>query len=315
MGSPGHGDRRRGQSHRLLLTAALADRSEAVHAWGDWCAAFKLDSLDGEGYWILPLVYQNLSRANFSGPEKQRLAGVYKQMRLANAIRRPRFLELTGFLQDAGTQALPGPLGSIALLHEQLAISMDPAELLVPVAAIEFVDELLQSRGWVPLVPLPAARLRAFVPRVRYRSEEGTELRICWRPFGLDSPVEHDAGCWRRASAQLLDGRVLKLADRNDLLKMARRMESMVQAAVVKQHFAPSANWRGLEESVPQDGSTPLRVLAGRHWRRYRNCPKQDRPAGFITYLVSYHAYCWRTGGVLQWLLTAIRRAARPMFG
>jgi hypothetical protein len=296
------------------MVAALGDRPEAISAWCDWIADYDLDTADSEEFWILPWVYKNLLNANFSGPEKPRLAGIYKQMRLNSTIRLPRLVELTAQLQGAGIPALPGPLSTIALRDRQSAVPVAPAELLVPVKDLEAADQMLRIRGWASQAPLPDRRLRAFVPFQRYLDGNGLELNIRWRPFGLDSSLAADAGCWQRATTKEVLGRPVNLAACDDLLKMSERMDSALQAAVVASQFGDPHAWRHSNRDRKRQGSASLGGLLSLHWHRYRSCPKPDRPVTFASYLYVCHAHSWQTDGALAWSATALRKAAGRFF-
>ena len=66
------------RSQRLLLSAALDSDEQALESWSHWCRDFPLDDIDNDSFWILPLLYRNLEDLDFSGPERNRLKGIYK---------------------------------------------------------------------------------------------------------------------------------------------------------------------------------------------------------------------------------------------
>jgi len=336
------------RSHRLLLTAALSDGVVALEAWRCWTEEFDLDSVSTEGFWLLPLLYRNLTTEDFQGPQKQRLAGVYKQMRLGNAIACSQLLNLIGSLKQAGIDTIPGAITSLSLVDKDIAIPISPFELLVPVGTLETADYLLQSRNWEPLMPVPPARLRPFVAGVRYRHRNGGDLRLNWRPFGLDCPLDQDAGCWQRAARRQSGSTTPRLADPVDLLLMACREKPLLQSSVLMNRLAHGVDWveaesrsrklalkrdwlalagasppelvHGVPAPIMQgyvdpkartqpDDSVSLKRLTRRHWRRYHRCQKTARPSNFSGYLVSYYQYAWQTSGTLTLLLAVMRKA------
>lgn len=343
-----YGDGLPSRSHRLLLTAALSDGAEALDAWRCWSEEFGLDSVNTEGFWLLPLLYRNLTAEGFQDLEKQRLAGVYKQMRLANAVSYSQLLDLLGSLQQAGIDTISGPITALILMDRDSAIPISPIELLVPVDALETADQLLQARNWAPQMPLPPARLRPFVAGVSYRHPEGGDLRLNWRPFGVDCPLDLDVGCWLRAADHQAESNTAGLANPVDLLLMACQEKSLLQSGVLMNRLAPEIDWRlaesrsrelGLERewlalagaSSPElihgvsapimqghvdptarsqpDDSVSLWCLTGRHWWRYRRCQKSARPSSYAGYLVSYYRYTWQTSSTPTLFFAAMKKA------
>jgi hypothetical protein len=333
-----------------LIRAALSDGPDALDAWRRWSTEFDLDSLDTEGFWILPLLYTNLTKGDFQHPERRRLAGVYKQMRLRNALAQPRLRGLIERLQEAGADALPGPITSLVLLGLDDAIPLSPVQLLVPAEVLEVADALLQSLDWRPEMPLPPEPLTPFVACVRYRHHEAGDLRLCWRPFGPDGPPELDATCQQRSASHHIGKIAVRAAHPVDLLLMACRNNSLVQTSVLMKRLAPRTDWGaaesrsrelGLERewralvgtSPPElihgvpapvmqgqvdaksrprgDESVSLRRLADRHWKRFHRCTHRARPSSFVAYLAAYHEYAWQTTGTWQWIATAAGKPFR----
>ncbi|HLF31641.1 MAG TPA: hypothetical protein VI566_11515 [Xanthomonadales bacterium] len=301
------------RSHRLLATAALADTATAIDAWRRWSAEFDLDTLDGEAYWILPLLYCNLARAEFNDPERPRLAGVYKQMRMRNALSLPRLQELLGRLRQLDCDMLPGSLTSLVLTGEEEAISLDPCELLVPAKALETADSVMQAQGWKPLMPLPPLLLLPFVASARYRHDTAGDAILTWRPFGLDCPMEQDAGLWQRAGWRESGGAAIRLADPVDRLLMENAKGRWLKICVLMDRLAlqlpattPGIPTPGL--AAPPDAEASLPRLAVRHWKRYRRCPATQRPPGFVRYLQTYYRYAWQPRGLRDVFLIALQR-------
>jgi hypothetical protein len=346
--NPQEGDALPPRSHRLLLTAALSDGADALDTWRRWSEEFDLDSVSAEGFWILPLLYRNLEKQQFQGPEKQRLAGVYKQIRLGNAVAYAQLLDLIGSLQQAGIDTIPGPITSLSLMDENGAIPITPIKLLVPADALETANHLLQSRDWEPLMPLPPARLRPFVAGVRYKHRKGGQLYLNWRPFDLDCPLDQDGSCWQGAANRQVGSTAPRLARPVDLLLMACTERSLLKLSVLMNRLAADIDWQeaesrsrelGLEHEwlalvgtsppelihgVPRpivqghvnpkarsqpDNSVPLTQLARRHWRRFQHCEKTARPPSFYRYLVSYYQYSWQTSGTRALLPAAMKKA------
>jgi len=330
----------------LLVTAALAAAPQAREAWELWAEEFELNALDEEGYWILPLLYCSLVQAGIEHADRPRIAGVYKQMCLRNAIALPCLQEVLDELDQRQCDVLPGPLTSLVLAGED-AIALEPGELLVAMDYLEAAHSVLQSCGWKPLMPLPPRLLQPFVTSVRYRHDKAGDLFMCWRPFGLDCPVEEDASLWRRAKWSESG---IRLADPTDCLLMAAQRASFLQLCVVLHRLSHRVNipaWAGREEQlglapiwarlpsasgkeliagIPDclvrsplnieiaaapDNAASLSRLITRHWQRYRRCPAAQRPSSFISYLGCYYRYTWQTPGLVQFVSKAIQRAVR----
>ncbi len=336
------------RSYRLLITAALADAAHAREAWQLWTAEFTLDALDGEGYWILPMLYCRLLQAGVEQAERPRLAGVYKQMRLRNAIAHQHLQEVLEALGQKQCAVVPGAITSLVLCGEA-AVSLDPGELLVPVDCLDLAHSVLQSCGWKPALPLPPPLLRPFVPSVRYRHEKAGDLILCWRPYGLDCPVEHDDSLWRRSAWSQTGAQSIRLADPVDRLLMTVQKGYFLHVCVMLHRTFPEVTgpalagrvkelglaplWPGLTESLtegmvagiptglmqaqprhmafssPPDDKVSLPHLAMRHWQRYRRCPAPLRPPGFLSYLLHYYRYVWQSGSFVQIVSTVLKKA------
>jgi len=341
-------------SHRLLLTAALARGVTAQDAWHRWSAKFDLDSLDAVGFWILPLLYKNLTSENFQNPEKPRLAGVYKQIRLGNTLSYPHLLDLLEAMQKAETGVIPGPITSLALVDRDDAIPNRPIELLIPANSLEKADRLLRSRDWIPLVPAPQARLRPFISHVRYIHVKAGELRLTWRPFGLDCSLDQDGCFWQRSAQRQANGATARLASPGELLLMACQDKSLMQIAVLLSRLGQKIDWRetktlsrelGQEQTwralvgtgqpelihgvpVPimqgqvdegfrpgPDESASLGQLAKRHRRRFNCCTPTARPPSYTEYIAAYYQYTWQASSKPKLCQAAIKKTYGRLTG
>lgn len=297
------GDRAR--SHHLLALAAVSPAHEALAAWRNWSAEFSLDTLDGEGYWILPLLFSNLSGAGSGGlpgdfPERQRLAGVYKQMRLRNAIAEPLLRQALDSMAQEGCDVLPGAVTALALAGGETAIALDPCELLAPVQSLAAATAILQSRGWQTLMPLPPDPLRPFVESVRLRHPQAGDVVLRWRPFGLDAPVEQDTGLWHRAVTVRAGGRAIRQPEPSDLLRMVQGRGTWLQQCVLKDRLRMPFDATSASPAALTDAAVSLPRLAARHWLRYRSCTPDLRPRGFLRYLIDYYRYAWQARSPAQ---------------
>lgn len=335
-------------AHRLLAIATLGARADSIAAWQEWSARFSLDTIDAEGYWILPMLHRKLSLEGVEHPDRPRLAGVYKQMRWHNAIAAERISGLLGRLRDANCDGVPGPLASLSLCGGEEAVPLDPFELAVPAARLDTADAVLQALGWKPSLPLPEPVLRPFFAGLRYLHPETVAVRLAWRPFGLDCAPDADARLWERCAAAPAVA-ALVLADAVDRVVMAFQHDSWLQALVAMNRLAREApavrvvaraRELGIEEKwvevctsqgatpipgVPPalldaatgqgvlpvpDSSMQLARLARRHWRRYRRCPPESRPGSFGAYLSGYYRHVWQAPGLAQMLAQGCRRGA-----
>lgn len=342
------------RAKRLLITAALAAAPQARDAWQLWTAEFTLDALDGEVFWILPMLYSNLLHCGVEYAERPRLAGVYKQLRLRNAIAHRCLQEVLESLLQRQCEVLPGAITSLVLCGEE-AIPLDPVELLVPVDALELAHSVLQSCGWKPALPLPPPLLLPFVSAVRYRHAKAGDLVLCWRPYGLDCPVEYDASLWRRSGWDKTGTCTIRLADPVDRLLMTVQKGYFLHVCVMLHRTFPEVTgpaladrvkelglaplWAGLTESLtkgtmagipasliqaqsrhiafssPPDSRVSLFQLAKRHWQRYRRCPASLRPSGFIAYLLHYYRYAWQCRSFGGIVSKALKQAGSRFIG
>jgi hypothetical protein len=318
-----------------------------VEAWQLWAEEFTLDALDAEAYWILPMLYRNLLQAGFDHAERPRLAGIYKQMRLRNAIAQQSLQEVLESLDQKHCEVIPGTFTALVLCGEE-AISLDPVELLVPVHSVEPALAVLRSGGWKPLLPLPPPPLLPFVPSVRCRHDSAGDLTLCWRPFGLDCAVENDGSLWRRSVLGGTGTRAIRLADPVDQLLMTVQGGHFLQVCVMLHRTFPAVSgrdlagrvqelglaplWPGLTESpasamsegIPArlmqapsravvfcslpDSRVSLPRLAMRHWRRYRRCHARLRPSSFLAYGLQYYRYAWQSGNLFQIVFTTLKK-------
>jgi len=303
------------RSHRLLAKVALSPHEDAIAAWRQWTTEFSLDELDGEGYWILPLLFSKLSGAGLGElpgdfPERQRLAGVYKQMRMRNAIAEPRLWQALDSLAQAGCDVLPGAISALPLAGGEAAIALDPCELLVPAQSLVVAHSIFQSLGWQTLMPLPPNELQPFVASVRMRHDKAGDAILCWRPFGLDSPVAQDAGLWQRAAAVPAGERAIRLPQPADQLRMIRERGTYLQQCVLMNRLGNPIDLIGPSTRTLQDAVVSLPRLAARHWRRFKSCSAALRPPGFLTYLLAYYRHAWQVEGFFEACVTASKRMA-----
>jgi hypothetical protein len=157
-------------------------------------------------------------------------------------------------------------------------------------------------------MPLPPNELQPFVTSVRMRHDKAGDVILCWRPFGLDSPVEQDAGLWQRAATVPVGERAVRLPQPADQLWMIRERGTYLQQCVLMNRLGNPIDIIGPSTRTLQDAVVSLPRLAARHWRRYRSCATDLRPPGFLTYLSAYYRYAWQAGSAVQMVSAAIKR-------
>lgn len=307
-----------------ILWASAPGLSEATGHWQRWLAEADLNDVDAASFGLLPLVYQNLARENYSGRELGKLKGIYRQ-----AWYRTRLIEqLTEQLMgELGDEAHPILFGDPAVARwavtKTVGRPVDSAKVLVPAGRVIPVLDRACQLGWtLSNGDYPDLELHGSKALVR---DGGLKVGIHWylggrhAYAGPDDPYWISAvGGWRgdphlktlSAADQLLSTLMLgfepppelalrwivdalaligQAGERVDWDRLSVRAEDMGQALAVADTLRVLSAFA--PEQIPSIvigrlGDSPLTTKAA-HWVRRRSLPSypwRRIPASWLGY-------------------------------
>lgn len=239
-------------SQYLLLHAALLQGDAAVHAWQEWHARYRLESIGSDEYQILPQVFCNLDQLNRlddAGPVLARLKGIAKRSWLTAHMAQQSLREALRLFQTASIPSIVhGGLDLFLLGYcSQRARQLNGVNMLIRMEDLTHAHWVLQKADWRPNKSLPPAELLPFFQTMAYTHPTHQELRLSWRPFGVDSQHELETALWQHAvpcpvgevSAYVLDPTYLLLLTNlqlshtaaHSLVRLLTDMKCIVDAA------------------------------------------------------------------------------------
>lgn len=190
---------------KLLLQASLLQGEDVLTAWQQWRATVDIECLDSESYYLLGLLYRNLSVHNVNDSHMAKLKGVYKSVWYANQLLFQKILAILHSFHNAGIDILV--LKDVALVsHYYQDYGIRPLSaldfLVRPIDATTI--NLLKKLGWIPETKKQNQSI-SLSPAIIFRSESKRPLILHQRIFSK-SFKENFHNIWSRAiSTQISD--------------------------------------------------------------------------------------------------------------
>lgn len=201
----------------LLLRASLLQGEDALIAWHQWRATVDIECLDPESYYLLGLLYRNLSIHDVNDSHMARLKGVCRSRWYKNQLLFQKILAILHSFHNSGIETLV--LKDAALvLHYYQNYGLRPIStldfLIRPVDA-SVTMSLLRNLGWSPEIK-KTERLVSLSPAIVFRSESRQPIIIHGYIFWSDFQEHANNALWSSAiSTQIGDfsARVLSPTD------------------------------------------------------------------------------------------------------
>ncbi|MDX2163399.1 MAG: hypothetical protein SF162_18925 [bacterium] len=180
-----------------LLLRACGAQSEAVRAaWSAWQASIDLDTLDGDSFHVLPLLYRRLEAAQVDDPLMPKLAGIARYHWVQAQIHGRAFADTLDLLQPFEPLIVYG-----AGLTDDLVNMGQQRRLWVRTGDSRRVLDALYAAGWKPRWHLTLSAEAQIIAK-RLRHDRGYVLDVCW---AANRAPAWNAAQWK--AARTSDGR------------------------------------------------------------------------------------------------------------
>ncbi|REK24778.1 MAG: hypothetical protein DWQ42_12965 [Planctomycetota bacterium] len=210
------------RDQRRLLRAALGPDAQAGDAWRAWRARYPRPLVECEpaARSLFPLIYTNLSRAGYDGPDLAELRELYERTWIANQVRARGLVELLRAFRQAGIVAMPMKGMALALFYyDDLAVRpMGDVDLLIRPGDLEAASQILTASGWQADQELPPEHLRPYLVATGWDHARFGPLDLHWNPYTVDVTDETCRGLWQRAVVRSALGVEILVPDTTDLL-------------------------------------------------------------------------------------------------
>ena len=186
-------------NRRLLLRAALLQRAQACRAWEQWRAAGgNIDSVDGQTFELLPLVYRSLEAGGVADPDLARLKGVYRHAWAANQQRANQIGLALDCLGREGipTMVLGGAAVSVSHYRDLGVRRLDDTAVLVAPRDAERALSALRACGWSMRARIEPRRVLRSAHATSLVPSGGDQVWLHWRV--LPESI-HDEDFWSAA--------------------------------------------------------------------------------------------------------------------
>ncbi|MBC7810219.1 MAG: nucleotidyltransferase family protein [Burkholderiales bacterium] len=192
----------------LLLRAALLQGQEAVAAWEQWQSITDLvaDILDLGSYRLMPLVYHNLTRQGVTGPQMQRLKGIYRHAWSQNQVHLFKLNGILRLLTDAGIEAM-ALKGAALMLDYYENVGLRPVQdvdVFVPLAQRDKAFAILEAAGWVRRDIVPDSGL-PLVHAIVLEDRDRGEVDLHWFVYPETCYPGADDDLWEAAVTHSLN--------------------------------------------------------------------------------------------------------------
>lgn len=168
----------------LVVKTALAQDDQAVRHWREWLTRNDIDRLSFGSFRLLPLVYRNLVRCGYEGPEIPKLKGVYRQSWYRNHLLFEATAKMLDRFHTLGieTMVIKGiPL--VSRVYGDMGDRwMGDADIVVPYASAGRARAELLDLGWAPISD-DVLFAPEFRPSMGFAEPGGLELDLHWFLF------------------------------------------------------------------------------------------------------------------------------------
>jgi hypothetical protein len=191
---------------RLLLRAALLDRSAALDAWHQFSATHAgIDHLDGDAYRLLPQLFRNLQAPEFEDPALGRLKGIYRQAWYANQLLLQSGSDAVALLQMASVEAMLLGGGALVACHvrDVGARPLDSVDIIVHPDDTERALGVLSTHGWARRGHCSSTELMRSGKAVKLVKGGHAKLTLHWSVL---SPSDQGSDIWGAAVMVQLGG-------------------------------------------------------------------------------------------------------------
>ncbi len=204
-------------NQRLLIRACVAPPEEALEAWGAWNKVASLDVVDEALYRLLPVLYRNLQRAGYDGPEMPTLKGVHRRSWYCN---QKTFHAMEGVIGLFDERSIPSLLVKGAALGQLYypdpsARSMSDGDLMVPFSRAAEAHDLLTANGWKIICGM-RSDLHQRHHAMTYKRGEGEALDLHWNLIPECVGEGASDGFWARAVPMLFRTRSVQTLSATD---------------------------------------------------------------------------------------------------
>jgi hypothetical protein len=188
----------------LLLQAALGQGQNAAAAWERWERENGLDRPDEGSYRLLPLVYRNLSRQGYSGPQWNILRGIHRSAWSQNQLLFHQARPLLEQIQGAGVPVLlcKGAALALSIYPDAGCRPMRDIDILVPRSRGRAIFQQLEAALWRPTGwrpnSLPESYFQ-FTHAEDFEAPGGGRVDLHWHALNLCCHDAADETFWRHA--------------------------------------------------------------------------------------------------------------------
>lgn len=193
------------EAQETLLRAALWEGAHARDAWERWRQRRRIETSDHGSQRLAPLLYFNLQRNGWTGPEMPLLKGTLRKAWAHNARLSQMLAPLCQAWHRAGVRA--AMLKGLALAHRYYphpgARPMDDLDVLVPVGQVNEALAPFRDNSWTTakghVVPrrLGAETIRRKRTQ-RLANRQGLEIELHWHLLDEGRWPGADDALWRR---------------------------------------------------------------------------------------------------------------------
>jgi hypothetical protein len=212
------------RQQEFLLRAALLEGARALDAWQHWQAEADLDAIDAESQRLLPLVCRKLLALGVEDPALGRLKGIYRQVWYKNHLLLGRVAEPLRALDKAGIDVmiLKGYALLVGYYRDFGTRAMADIDVLVPVGRAWDAIEILEQRGWAPLLYNDRRAItHAYIETehsVGFRHPAGWDFDLHWHVLPESCRPGADDAFWAHSRPIELNGVCVRALDATDQL-------------------------------------------------------------------------------------------------
>ncbi|HPA19749.1 MAG TPA: nucleotidyltransferase family protein [Verrucomicrobiae bacterium] len=198
-------------SQKLLLEAALWDGEAGLEAWRHWRGNNRIETCDQGSQRLAPLLYHNLRRNGWNGPEMAVLKGTFRKTWVHNERLAQMVAPLFWAWHDLGTSValLKGAALALKYYPHKGARPMDDLDVLVPIGHINAAMAAFHQGKWTSAKghPVPKAFDTGHLQRKRTQrlaNQNGLELELHWYLLEQGRWAGADEAVWRHAQPILI---------------------------------------------------------------------------------------------------------------
>ena len=204
-------------NHLLLLKTILANDTESIISWKEWCNRVNFDDIDHSSYQAIPAISARLVRLGVKDPLLPKIKGIHRRTWFANQFMLSAVIKFLDSLDLENIDYMIIKGGSMLSNYADIGLRpMHDIDVLVQPSNVNRVIDLLDKMGWMPYPRVSLGQLKAREVKTNHSwgfGKNGTTIDLHWHILHADLAENSNMGLWKSRESVILQGKAVRIPD------------------------------------------------------------------------------------------------------